>query len=35
MIQIENLRKSFDSNVAVDIQSLSIKQGEVVGIVGN
>ena len=35
MIRINNLKKTFDSNVAVDIQSLSIKQGEVVGIVGN
>lgn len=34
-IQIENLRKSFGENVAVDIAQLSIAQGEIIGLVGN
>ena len=35
MIQINNLIKSFDKKVAVDMASLSIKQGEILGVVGN
>jgi len=35
MIQINNLVKSFDENVAVNISSLSIDEGEILGLVGN
>jgi len=35
MIQITNLAKVFNKNVAVNIPSLKIKIGEVVGLVGN
>lgn len=35
MIQIENLIKQFDNNVAVQIDSLHIKNQEIIGLVGN
>ena len=35
MIKIKNLSKSFGDKVAVNIDSLSIAKGEVIGIVGN
>ena len=34
-IQIENLKKSFGEKVAVDIESYEIKDGEMLGLVGN
>lgn len=34
-ITIENLRKSFGTKVAVDIQSFEINSGEILGLVGN
>lgn len=34
-IKINNLKKTFGTKVAVDIDSFSIKQGEIVGLVGN
>ena len=35
MIVIENLKKTFGEKTAVDIESLTIRQGEMVGLVGN
>jgi len=35
MIHIDKLVKSFDENIAVNISSLSIDNGEILGIVGN
>ncbi len=35
MITIKNLRKSFGEKIAVDIESLTINEGEMVGLVGN
>lgn len=35
MITIENLKKSFGEKVAVDIPSLHINRGEILGLVGN
>ena len=35
MIIIENLKKTFGEKTAVDIESLTIHQGEIVGLVGN
>ncbi|MDR0829818.1 MAG: ABC transporter ATP-binding protein [Prevotellaceae bacterium] len=35
MIQINNLLKTFNKNTAVDIPSLTINKGEVVGFIGN
>jgi len=35
MIRVDKLVKSFDENIAVNISSLSIDKGEILGIVGN
>ena len=35
MIEIKNLKKAFGDNVAVDIDSYSIGDGELIGLVGN
>ena len=34
-IRINNLKKTFGTKVAVDISNFCIKQGEIVGLVGN
>lgn len=35
MIHVDNLVKSFDENIAVNISSLSIDKGKILGVVGN
>ena len=34
-IRIENLKKSYNANIAVNIEELKIGDGEIVGLVGN
>ncbi|CDA96681.1 aBC transporter ATP-binding protein [Prevotella sp. CAG:1320] len=34
-INVNQLKKSFGQNVAVDIDTLHIKEGEILGLVGN
>ena len=35
LLQVNNLRKTFGENVAVDIEAYSVEEGEVIGLVGN
>ena len=35
MICIQNIKKSFGTKVACDIESLQIHEGEIIGLVGN